>query len=280
MPRGRNSQSDDPREEHGAAGVGILFDRAIMGAPFRRVHALRAWFFRAPPRRGGSETRTRVARRGEAEKTEASRGGKKGERETHVRATTMYFGAALHTPRGGQCPSLLRPKEREGGRVGGKRGRKRRQREGAPRSWRERGNGSERGRNAEWRAEGAHKRGVEKNEQTSSERDGDREERPGARSLLSSRILLSFLFHFSLAGRHSFSSYPSPSLYDAPRRLQRWASYSPSDSLNVKSAAAKRLPPPRLLYFRAYLSLPPRLSLSYQSMRFLFRDHVYSKDHL
>jgi len=33
-----------------------------------------------------------------------------------VRATTMYFGAALHTPRGGQCPSLLRPKEGAGGR--------------------------------------------------------------------------------------------------------------------------------------------------------------------
>lgn len=36
--------------------------------------------------------------------------------ETHVRATTIYFGAALHTPRGGQCPSLLRPKEEAGER--------------------------------------------------------------------------------------------------------------------------------------------------------------------
>lgn len=42
--------------------------------------------------------------------------------ETHVRATTMYFGAALHTPCGGQCPSLLRPKEGAGS-LGGGRGR-------------------------------------------------------------------------------------------------------------------------------------------------------------
>lgn len=35
-----------------------------------------------------------------------------------MRATTMYFGAALHTPRGGQCPSLLRPKEGAGGQEG------------------------------------------------------------------------------------------------------------------------------------------------------------------
>lgn len=44
------------------------------------------------------------------------------EGETHVRATTMYFGAALHTPRGGQCPSLLRPKEGAGGYGGSDRG--------------------------------------------------------------------------------------------------------------------------------------------------------------
>lgn len=34
----------------------------------------------------------------------------------------MYFGAALHTPRGGQCPSLLRPKEGAGGYGGSDRG--------------------------------------------------------------------------------------------------------------------------------------------------------------
>lgn len=39
-----------------------------------------------------------------------------------MRATTMYFGAALHTQRGGQCPSLLRPKEGAGEYGRGERG--------------------------------------------------------------------------------------------------------------------------------------------------------------
>lgn len=77
-----------------------------------------------------------------------------------MRATTMYFGAALHTPRGGQCPSLLRLKEGAEGRE----------------DWRELGRrrkgalrGREREREAGWQG-GGHRRGVEKNEQTSSKR--------------------------------------------------------------------------------------------------------------
>lgn len=74
-----------------------------------------------------------------------------------MRATTMYFGAALHTPRGGQCPSLLRLKEgaegREGWRELGRR------RKGALRGRereRERQGGRAEGTGAEWKKMNKH----------------------------------------------------------------------------------------------------------------------------
>lgn len=120
-----------------------------------------------------------------------------------MRATTMYFGAALHTPRGGQCPSLLRLKEgaegREGWRELGRR------RKGALR-------GRERQREAGWQG-GGHRRGVEKNEQTSSKRWRGRvtEERPGAHSLFSPlfSLALSPLF-LSSSPLSLFSFLPPP----------------------------------------------------------------------
>lgn len=128
----------------------------------------------------------------ERERERARKGEERGrERETHVRATTMYFGAALHTPRGGQCPSLLRLKEGAEGREG----------------WREQGGGG--ASRSRGRQGGGHRRGVEKNEQTSSEKWRGRvaEERPGAHSfffplfslVLSSLSLFLFLFSPSLS---------------------------------------------------------------------------------
>lgn len=86
---------------------------------FRRVHALRVLFPRGLVawRARGEDVRRaegEVTREKEREKGKESRWGG----GTHVRATTMYFGAALHTPRGGQCPSLLRLKEGAEGREG------------------------------------------------------------------------------------------------------------------------------------------------------------------
>jgi len=234
--------------------MGLLFGAFTPFVRFFRTH--------------GPEARIRVERT-EGERREG--GGERREeeegRETHVRATTMYFGAALHTPRGGQCPSLLRPKEGAGGREdcreqgeekgaeGGNAHHGRAGREGKREGKSEAGRGREKGSASERRekcsrVEGTHKRGVEKNEQISNERaskrasererererDATSEEHPGARFLFFfSRCLLSLSLSLSLSltGRHSFSSYLSASLYDVPRRL---AFYSPSDSLNVKSA--------------------------------------------
>lgn len=183
--------------------------------PFRRVHALRVVFPRGlAARRARDEDVRRVegeATRGKkrAREKEGGRG-----RETHVRATTMYFGAALHTPRGGQCPSLLRLKEGAEGREG----------------WREQGRGEGRGRFAVerevGRQGGGHRRGVEKNEQTSSERDGGGESCRGtsrcALSLLSPFFSLPLLSSFSLSPPLSLSlrlslflDCPSVSLHDA-----------------------------------------------------------------
>lgn len=72
-----------------------------------------------------------------------------------MRATTMYFGAALHTPRGGQCPSLLRLKEgaegREGWRELGRR------RKGALRGREREGQGGRaEGTGAEWKKMNKH----------------------------------------------------------------------------------------------------------------------------
>lgn len=191
-----------------------------------------------------------------------------------MRATTMYFGAALHTPRGGQCPSLLRLKEgaegREGWRELGRR------RKGALR-----GREREREREAGWQG-GGHRRGVEKNEQTSSKRWRGRvtEERPGAHSLSSlpfflSRSLLSFslplLFLFSLSSPpllslslcpSFFLDCPSVSLYDAPLAATAGFLLPERFPLNVKtrSSAAGSL-----------LSLPFPASLS---LRDLFRERA------
>lgn len=87
--------------------------------------------YRCARMRERERERERVSERGVGggEEREKIKGGERdGDRarsregETHVRATTMYFGAALHTPRGGQCPSLLRPKEGAGGYGGSGRG--------------------------------------------------------------------------------------------------------------------------------------------------------------
>lgn len=189
-----------------------------------------------------------------------------------MRATTMYFGAALHTPRGGQCPSLLRLKEgaegREGWRELGRR------RKGALR-------GREREREAGWQG-GGHRRGVEKNEQTSSKRWRGRvtEERPGAHSLsllspffsraLSSLSLFPLLFLFSLSSPllsltlcpSFFLDCPSVSLYDAPLAATAGFLLPERFPLNVKtrSSAAGSL-----------LSLPFPASLS---LRDLFRERA------
>lgn len=171
----------------GRTRIGRAITRLLFGAftPF-------VWFFHAASRRGERDEDVRRAE-GEATREKKRASEKEGERgrETHVRATTMYFGAALHTPRGGQCPSLLRLKEGAEGREG----------------WREQGRGEGRGRFAVerevGRQGGGHRRGVEKNEQTSSERWRGRvaEERPGAHSLffpLFSLFLSSLPFLFLL----------------------------------------------------------------------------------
>lgn len=197
-----------------------------------------------------------------------------------MRATTMYFGAALHTPRGGQCPSLLRLKEgaegREGWRELGRR------RKGALR-------GRERERGAGWQG-GGHRRGVEKNEQTSSKRWRGRvtEERPGAHSLSSlpfflSRSLLSFslpsplsLFSFLppssllLSVRHSFSTVPR-FRFTMHRWLQRRASYSPSDFLLTSKHGALG----RGKFFFLFPFLPLFLCETYFE-----NAHVYNKGSL
>lgn len=195
-----------------------------------------------------------------------------------MRATTMYFGAALHTPRGGQCPSLLRLKEgaegREGWRELGRR------RKGALR-------GREREREAGWQG-GGHRRGVEKNEQTSSERWRGRvtEERPGAHSLFSplfslalSPLFLSSLSSFSflfpppssllLSVRHSFSTVPR-FRFTMHRWLQRRASYSPSDFLLTSKHGAR----PREVFF-LFPFLPLFLCETYFE-----NAHVYNKGSL
>jgi hypothetical protein len=158
--------------------MGLLFGAFTPFVRFFRTH--------------GPEARIRVERT-EGERREG--GGERREeeegRETHVRATTMYFGAALHTPRGGQCPSLLRPKEGAGGREdcreqgeekgaeGGNAHHGRAGREGKREGKSEAGRGREKGSASERRekcsrVEGTHKRGVEKNEQISNERASKR----------------------------------------------------------------------------------------------------------
>lgn len=103
--RGTNTPIFSATEER--THIGRAITRFLFGefTPF-------VWFFHAASRRA------RRGRRAEGEVTREKKSEKEGKRETHVRATTMYFGAALHTPRGGQCPSLLRLKEGAEGREG------------------------------------------------------------------------------------------------------------------------------------------------------------------
>lgn len=186
-----------------------------------------------------------------------------------MRATTMYFGAALHTPRGGQCPSLLRLKEgaegREGWRELGRR------RKGALRGReRERQGGRAEGTGAEWKKMNKH-----------PARDGGGElPRSAPVRTLSplpfflSRSLLSFslplLFLFSLSSPllslslcpSFFLDCPSVSLYDAPLAATAGFLLPERFPLNVKtrSSAAGSL-----------LSLPFPASLS---LRDLFRERA------
>lgn len=193
--------------------------------PFRRVHALRVVFLRGfaarRARRGYTQGRGRGSQR-EKESVREREGGE--ERRMCEYVTTMYFGAALHTPRGGQCPSLLRLKEGAEGREG----------------WREQGRDRGRGRFAvereAGRQGGGHRRGVEKNEQTSSEKWRERvaEERPGAHSL--SLSLSSFPFFFSLVLSclsHLFFSLPLLSCFSLSRALPSQPPLSPSLCLVV-----------------------------------------------
>lgn len=187
-----------------------------------------------------------------------------------MRATTMYFGAALHTPRGGQCPSLLRLKEGTEGRE----------------DWREQGGrGGGKGRFAvereTGRQGGGHRRGVEKNEQTSSERWRGRAAEERTLSSLSfsslalvslflslSSLSLSFLSLF-LSGRHSFSTVPR-FRFTMHRRLQRRASYFSSDFLLTSKHEAR----PREVFF-----LLPFLPLFLRETYFE-NAHVYNKGSL
>lgn len=189
-----------------------------------------------------------------------------------MRATTMYFGAALHTPRGGQCPSLLRLKEgaegREGWRELGRR------RKGALRGRereRERQGGRAEGTGAEWKKMNKH-----------PARDGGGELPRSApvRTLsllspffsraLSSLSLFPLLFLFSLSSPllsltlcpSFFLDCPSVSLYDAPLAATAGFLLPERFPLNVKtrSSAAGSL-----------LSLPFPASLS---LRDLFRERA------
>lgn len=195
-----------------------------------------------------------------------------------MRATTMYFGAALHTPRGGQCPSLLRLKEgaegREGWRELGRR------RKGALRGReRERQGGRAEGTGAEWKKMNKH-----------PARDGGGELPRSAPvrtlSLLSpffSRALSSLslfpsplsLFSFLppssllLSVRHSFSTVPR-FRFTMHRWLQRRASYSPSDFLLTSKHGAR----PREVFF-LFPFLPLFLCETYFE-----NAHVYNKGSL
>lgn len=196
-----------------------------------------------------------------------------------MRATTMYFGAALHTPRGGQCPSLLRLKEgaegREGWRELGRR------RKGALRGRereRERQGGRAEGTGAEWKKMNKH-----------PARDGGGELPRSAPvrtlSLLSpffsralsslSLSLSSFSFLFPppsslfLSVRHSFSTVPR-FRFTMHRWLQRRASYSPSDFLLTSKHGAR----PREVFF-LFPFLPLFLCETYFE-----NAHVYNKGSL
>lgn len=194
-----------------------------------------------------------------------------------MRATTMYFGAALHTPRGGQCPSLLRLKEgaegREGWRELGSR------RKGALRGReRERQGGRAEGTGAEWKKMNKH-----------PARDGGGELPRSApvrtlssllfflsRSLLSFSLPLLFLFSLSsppsslfLSVRHSFSTVPR-FRFTMHRWLQRRASYSPSDFLLTSKHGAR----PREVFF-LFPFLPLFLCETYFE-----NAHVYNKGSL
>lgn len=231
--------------------------------PFRRVHALRVVFPRGLAAR---RARDEDVRRAEGEATREKKRAREKEggrgRETHVRATTMYFGAALHTPRGGQCPSLLRLKEGAEGREG----------------WREQGRGEGRGRFAVerevGRQGGGHRRGVEKNEQTSSERmeGGELPRNVPVRTLSSFPFFLSssplFLFSFSSSLSHRLSLFldcPSVSLHDASPAAATDFLLPERFPLNVKirSSTARSL----FLLF----SLPVSLSFS---ARLISRTHT------
>lgn len=188
------------------------------------------------PRTGRKESRGQKERERETERRgEEGKGDRERRRETHVRATTMYFGAALHTPRRGQCPSLLRPKEGAEGREGWREQEGERSTVGREREREERGEQGRQGgghTSAEWR----------KNEQTPRARErqgGDRatEKRPGARSPfpLPPAFRHSPLFFSLLCDCHSFSTIPRLRFTMHRRLHRRRASYSPSDFLNVKT---------------------------------------------
>lgn len=178
-----------------------------------------------------------------------------------MRATTMYFGAALHTPRGGQCPSLLRLKEGAEGREG----------------WRELGSrrkGALRGRERErerqgGRAEGTGAEWKKMNKHPARDGGGELPRSAPVRTLSSlpfflSRSLLSFpppLLSLSLCPS-LFLDCPSVSLYDAPLAATAGFLLPERFPLNVKtrSSAAGSL-----------LSLPFPASLS---LRDLFRERA------
>lgn len=194
-----------------------------------------------------------------------------------MRATTMYFGAALHTPRGGQCPSLLRLKEGAEGREG----------------WRELGRrrkGALRGREREGqggRAEGTGAEWKKMNKHPARDGGGELPRSAPVRTLSSlpfflSRSLLSFplpsplsLFSFLppsslfLSVRHSFSTVPR-FRFTMHRWLQRRASYSPSDFLLTSKHGAR----PREVFF-LFPFLPLFLCETYFE-----NAHVYNKGSL
>lgn len=187
-----------------------------------------------------------------------------------MRATTMYFGAALHTPRGGQCPSLLRLKEGAEGREG----------------WRELGRrrkGALRGREREGqggRAEGTGAEWKKMNKHPARDGGGELPRSAPVRTLSSlpfflSRSLLSFslplLFLFSLSSPpllslslcpSLFLDCPSVSLYDAPLAATAGFLLPERFPLNVKTRGSAA---------GSLLSLPFPASLS---LRDLFRERA------
>lgn len=128
---------------------------------------------------------------------------------------------------------------------------------------------------------GGHRRGVEKNEQTSSERwrgGGELPRNVPVRTLSSFPFFLSssplFLFSFSsslsLSGCHSFSTVPQ-FRFTMHRRLQRRTSYSPNDFLLTSKYEAR--PREVFSFFSPFLPLFLREA-------YFENAHVYNKGSL